>query len=554
MRGTAGAPGPDRWTTPDRRPPGRLRVAARARRGEPVHGPRLPPRRRDDPRRAASRSRSSCATGGCASCAGSGPGSRRGCASWSRRARSPSWPSSSASSRPGSSASGATSGSARSARSRSRGRSASSTPDELREAAAAGRLRTVRGIGPKTEAQLLEALAREAEPRPRRGLLLNRARELVGAIAAALGGEAAGDVRRWRDSCERLAVVCAAADPAPLLARFAALPQIVAVIEQAERRAVGRDGRGRAGRARRRRAASASGPRCARDRRARLRRGARAAARRARRGGRLSRARPPVVPAGAARGAVPRRAAGARRAEATSAATCTATRRGRTAARASRRWAAPPASAATTTSRSATTRRPSAPCAGSRADDVRRQARGDRRGQRAARPVPRPARDRVRHPPRRPARPPRRRPGRARLGPGERARRAADAADGDDQARRGGAAQPLRELPEPSRRAGSSPAARRTPSTSSACTRSRSETGVALEVNGLSPRLDLRGEHVREALRAGVQIVCSTDAHSTRGLGNMTLSVHTARRGWATRRRRPQHPTAGVDPRRAARA
>jgi DNA polymerase (family 10) len=60
------------------------------------------------------------------------------------------------------------------------------------------------------------------------------------------------------------------------------------------------------------------------------------------------------------------------------------------------------------------------------------------------------------------------------------------------------------------------------------------ETGVALEVNGLSPRLDLRGEHVREALRAGVRIVCSTDAHSTRGLGNMALSVHTARRGWAT--------------------
>jgi DNA polymerase (family 10) len=60
------------------------------------------------------------------------------------------------------------------------------------------------------------------------------------------------------------------------------------------------------------------------------------------------------------------------------------------------------------------------------------------------------------------------------------------------------------------------------------------ETGVALEVNGLSPRLDLRGEHVREALRAGVRIVCSTDAHSTRGLENMTLAVHTARRGWAT--------------------
>ncbi len=60
------------------------------------------------------------------------------------------------------------------------------------------------------------------------------------------------------------------------------------------------------------------------------------------------------------------------------------------------------------------------------------------------------------------------------------------------------------------------------------------EEGVALEVNGLPDRLDLRGEHVRDALRAGVQIVCSTDAHSVRGLGNMELSVRTARRGWAT--------------------
>jgi DNA polymerase (family 10) len=60
------------------------------------------------------------------------------------------------------------------------------------------------------------------------------------------------------------------------------------------------------------------------------------------------------------------------------------------------------------------------------------------------------------------------------------------------------------------------------------------EEGVALEVNGLPDRLDLSGEHVRRALEAGVSVVCSTDAHSTQGLGNMTLSVATARRGWAT--------------------
>jgi DNA polymerase (family X) len=114
-----------------------------------------------------------------------------------------------------------------------------SSADGLREAASEGRLRTVPGIGPKTEAQLREALRRERKPRPRRGLLLNRARELVGGIADALEGEAAGDVRRWRDSCETLAVVCAAADPSATLEEFAAVPQIVTVIEREERRAVG---------------------------------------------------------------------------------------------------------------------------------------------------------------------------------------------------------------------------------------------------------------------------------------------------------------------------
>jgi DNA polymerase (family 10) len=60
------------------------------------------------------------------------------------------------------------------------------------------------------------------------------------------------------------------------------------------------------------------------------------------------------------------------------------------------------------------------------------------------------------------------------------------------------------------------------------------ERGVALEVNGLPLRLDLSGEHARDAVRAGVSLVCSTDAHSTQGLGNMVYSVATARRGWAT--------------------
>jgi DNA polymerase (family 10) len=104
------------------------------------------------------------------------------------------------------------------------------TPEEFRTAVEEGRLRDVPGVGPKLEARVREALGREREPRP--ALMLDRAAVLVGGIADALGGEVAGDVRRWRDACEQLAVVCATDHPAAVLARFAALPQIVAVIER----------------------------------------------------------------------------------------------------------------------------------------------------------------------------------------------------------------------------------------------------------------------------------------------------------------------------------
>ena len=113
------------------------------------------------------------------------------------------------------------------------------TAEQFREAAAGGRLRDVPGISPKTEARLLEALSREPDPRARQGLLLDRATDLVEGIASALGGQAAGDVRRRRDLCEQLCVVCGAREAAIVLDRFAALPQIVAMIERQDRRALG---------------------------------------------------------------------------------------------------------------------------------------------------------------------------------------------------------------------------------------------------------------------------------------------------------------------------
>jgi len=110
------------------------------------------------------------------------------------------------------------------------------TVDELREAAEAGRLREVPGIGPETERKLRERLAQEPGQAAAPRLLLNRARTLVEGIAAALDGAAAGDVRRWRDQPQDLAVVCTA--PAAL-DDFGDLPDIVAVVERSDRRALG---------------------------------------------------------------------------------------------------------------------------------------------------------------------------------------------------------------------------------------------------------------------------------------------------------------------------
>jgi DNA polymerase (family X) len=113
------------------------------------------------------------------------------------------------------------------------------TAAELREAAAAGRLREVPGIGPQKEAKLLAALDRADEPRPPRGLLIHRARRLLEEIAAPLGGVPAGDPRRYRDSSEHLAVVVPAADAGPVLAAFEALSAIVSVLDRGPRRAYG---------------------------------------------------------------------------------------------------------------------------------------------------------------------------------------------------------------------------------------------------------------------------------------------------------------------------
>jgi DNA polymerase (family 10) len=406
------------------------------------------------------------------------------------------------------------------------------TADELRAAAAAGRLKTVAGIGPKTEARLVEALAREGEPRPRRGLLLNRAWDLVGGVAAALGGQAAGDVRRWRDSCELLAVVCAAPDPDPVLARFAALPQIVALVEQGDRRAVGVTVDGvpleliapepeRFGTALMRATGSPAYvaaleplpdapdeeaiyhaldlPWCPPELREEPFRG-----------------EPPALVA-------PDDIRGDLHCHTTwSDGRASVEEMGRNARERGYEYLAicdhTPAVGAVR---------------GLTADDVRRQAEEIAAANDVLAPF--------------------------------RVLRGIECdilADGrldlpDDvlaeldwvQASvHGGQRMPRRELTKRVEEALRNPYVRCLSHPKGRLINRRAENAldlervfeialeerVALEVNGLPDRLDLRREHVRDALRAGVQIVCSTDAHSVRGLDNMALSVMTARRGWAT--------------------
>jgi DNA polymerase (family X) len=406
------------------------------------------------------------------------------------------------------------------------------TPDELRDAAAAGRLQTVPGIGPKTEARLLEALAREAEPRPQRGLLLDRARELVAGIADALDGEPAGDVRRWRDSCELLAVVCAAPDPSSTLARFAALPQIVAVIEQEARRAIGLTVEGVAVEL--------------------------IAAEPTRVGTALVRATGSPAYVGALE-PLPDAADEAGVYDALGIPCCPPELREqpfrdeapslvttddiRGDLHCHTTWSDGRASVEEM-ARAAIARGyeyiaicDHTPAVGAvrglTADDVRRQAEEIAAANDLLAPF--------------------------------RVLRGIECdilADGrldlpDDvlaeldwvQASvHGGQRMPRGEMTKrvvealrnPYVRSLSHPTGRlisRRPENALDLQRAFEvalEEGVAVEVNGLPARLDLRGEHVRDALRAGLQVVCSTDAHSVRGLANMALSVHTARRGWAT--------------------
>jgi DNA polymerase (family X) len=110
------------------------------------------------------------------------------------------------------------------------------TLDGLREAAEAEQLRTLSGLGPRSEENVLRALAEaKQEPGPVRALLgmalptLLETVEELRAHPAALRVSEAGSARRRRETVRDVDIIATARDPGALIAHFTELPWVVEV-------------------------------------------------------------------------------------------------------------------------------------------------------------------------------------------------------------------------------------------------------------------------------------------------------------------------------------
>ena len=113
------------------------------------------------------------------------------------------------------------------------------SPDDFRREAREGRLRTVPGIGPATEAQILARIAFGAEP-ARQGTPSGpcaRARSRGSRLRWAARSRATHGAGRTPRSTS--ASSCRRGEPGEVLDAFERLPQIVTVVEAGERRALG---------------------------------------------------------------------------------------------------------------------------------------------------------------------------------------------------------------------------------------------------------------------------------------------------------------------------
>jgi DNA polymerase (family 10) len=105
--------------------------------------------------------------------------------------------------------------------------------DELKKAAEAQRLRTIRGFGPKAEESILLALAAGEDGRKKPKLLLSKALQIAESLRDALREqpaaervEIAGSARRWTDTCKDIDLVATASDARALADAFCTMPLI----------------------------------------------------------------------------------------------------------------------------------------------------------------------------------------------------------------------------------------------------------------------------------------------------------------------------------------
>jgi DNA polymerase (family 10) len=110
------------------------------------------------------------------------------------------------------------------------------SPEDLRAAAEAQRIRRLKGLGPKVEENVLAALERLGEPGEGPGrLLLSAVRPVAEELAAALREhpaanrvEVAGSVRRWTETCKDIDLIATAEQPTALAEHLAGHPLIAA--------------------------------------------------------------------------------------------------------------------------------------------------------------------------------------------------------------------------------------------------------------------------------------------------------------------------------------
>lgn len=117
---------------------------------------------------------------------------------------------------------------------------------ELKIAAEAGKIKSIKGFGAKTEATLLETIAGQRQrANAEERLHLHRAMESATQIVAYLEtardtGEIsfAGSLRRWKETIGTIRLVANTKRPAALIAHFLRYPSIVEVIEKMEEAAI----------------------------------------------------------------------------------------------------------------------------------------------------------------------------------------------------------------------------------------------------------------------------------------------------------------------------